>query len=104
MANIVTVPNSLGQADCSSSWLIKLNPSRLIWAAIRALRSARRGKLWVVLLGSNLQEGIAGFGLSIEMALRSFDKEYLRRLRPPPESAASRDGAVKFGRGYRAAA
>lgn len=40
----------------------------------------RRGQVWVALLGSNVEEGIAGFGLTVEAALRAFDLRYLEYL------------------------
>ena len=52
-------------------------------AAVRRPRLSRRGNMWIALLGRNLQEGIVGFGSSVEMALRAFDARYLQRLRPP---------------------
>jgi hypothetical protein len=33
--------------------------------------------------GPSVREGIAGFGPTIEAALRNFDAQYLRALRPP---------------------
>jgi hypothetical protein len=42
-----------------------------------------RGRVWTALLGSNLRDGIAGFGPTVEAALKDFDMQYLRALRPP---------------------
>ncbi len=52
-------------------------------SAVRRPRLYKRGQTWVVLLGPNLQEGIAGFGPTVESALRAFDTQYLNSLRPP---------------------
>ncbi len=41
-----------------------------------------RSGVWVALLGRSVREGIAGFGPSIEAALRAFDAQYLQALRP----------------------
>jgi hypothetical protein len=41
------------------------------------------------LLGQNLQTGIAGIGNTVESALRAFDLQYLRALRPPPARTSS---------------
>ncbi len=51
-------------------------------AAVRRPRLLKRGRTWVALLGPNLKSGIAGFGASIEDALRSFDTQYFDYLRP----------------------
>jgi len=40
------------------------------------LRVQRDGNMWCAVCGENLQEGIAGFGYTIEEALDNFDKEY----------------------------
>jgi hypothetical protein len=51
--------------------------------AMRQPRLLARGKVWIALLGPNLEEGIAGFGNTVEAALRGFDAQYVRGLRPP---------------------
>lgn len=38
------------------------------------------GNQWCVLLGENLQDGVAGFGSSPEEASRDFDREWLAKL------------------------
>src|ERR1044071_5824306 len=53
--------------------------------AVRRPKLLRRASAWIALLGPNLQEGIAGFGSSVEEALRAFDRQYLNALRPPAE-------------------
>jgi|ERR1051326_67422 hypothetical protein len=52
-------------------------------AAARRPKLFRRSGTWVALLGANVRDGIAGFGLTIEAALRAFDVQYLATLRPP---------------------
>ena len=37
-----------------------------------------RGGVWIVLLGPSISEGIAGFGYTVEAALRAFDAQYVR--------------------------
>ena len=48
-----------------------------------------RGKIWIVLLGNTVEEGVAGFGGSVEAALRAFDAQYLRGLQPPGKACRS---------------
>ena len=52
-------------------------------AAVRRPKVSRRCGTWVALLGRNVRDGIAGFGLTVEAALRAFDAQYLAALRPP---------------------
>jgi hypothetical protein len=52
-------------------------------SAVRRPRLSMRGRVWTALLGSNLRDGIAGFGPTVEAALKDFDTQYLRALRPP---------------------
>jgi hypothetical protein len=58
-------------------------------SAVRRPQLCRRGDTFVALLGQNLQTGIAGIGNTVESALRAFDLQYLRALRPPPSTAKS---------------
>ncbi len=51
-------------------------------SAVRRPRLLIRGEVWIALLGPSLEEGIAGFGNMVEAALRAFDAQYLRGLRP----------------------
>jgi len=39
-----------------------------------------RGRTFVALLGPTIEEGIAGFGDSVQAALRAFDTQYSRSL------------------------
>jgi len=54
-------------------------------AAVRRPRLFLRSGRWLVLLGPSIKAGIAGFGITVESALASFDTEYRNRLRPPNE-------------------
>lgn len=54
-------------------------------AAIRRPRLSIRGRTVVALLGPAIEEGIAGFGDSVSAALRAFDAQYSRALRPPSD-------------------
>jgi hypothetical protein len=38
------------------------------------------GNMWCVLYGENLQDGVAGFGKSPELACQDFDKNWLSEL------------------------
>ena len=55
--------------------------------ANRHPRLSVRGCTFIALLGPGIEEGISGFGDSVEAALRAFDAQYSRSLRP----AADRD-------------
>ena len=58
-------------------------------SAVRSPRIFSKSGVWVALLGRSVTDGIAGFGPTVEAALRSFDQQYLNSLRAPIE-----DGAV----------
>lgn len=51
--------------------------------ATRRPRVMVRGRSFVALLGSTLEDGIAGIGSSVRAALRAFDVQYLNSLKPP---------------------
>ena len=51
-------------------------------AAIRHPRLSIRGQAFVALLGPSIEEGIAGFGDTVQAALRAFDLQYSRSLTP----------------------
>jgi hypothetical protein len=51
-------------------------------SALRHPRLTIRSGVWIALLGNNISEGIAGFGFTVEAALRNFDVQYLNS-RPP---------------------
>jgi len=48
--------------------------------AVRRPGLSIRGRTFVALLGPTIEEGIAGFGDSVEAALRAFDTQYSRSL------------------------
>ena len=52
-------------------------------SAVRRPRLYLQGATFVALLGSNVQEGIVGFGTTIEAAFQAFDLQYSKVLRPP---------------------
>jgi hypothetical protein len=57
-------------------------------SAVRMPKLFVRSGVWIALLGHTIRDGIAGFGPSIEAALRAFDAAYLNALRQPGESSA----------------
>ena len=63
-------------------------------SAVRRPKLSHRSGTWVALLGPDLKNGIAGFGSTVEAALRAFDSQYLAHLRPPP---STRMRSPKFG-------
>ena len=64
-------------------------------AAVRRPRLTNRGDLWIALLGPNVEEGIVGIGPTVDAALRAFDTQYLRALKPPVESVQDRASNAK---------
>jgi hypothetical protein len=48
--------------------------------AVRCPGLSIRGRTFVALLGPTIEEGIAGFGDSVQAALRAFDTQYSRSL------------------------
>ena len=54
-------------------------------AAIRHPRLSIRGRTFVALPGPSIEEGIAGFGDTVQAALRAFDLQYSRSLMPPAD-------------------
>ena len=59
-------------------------------SAVRRPRLLQRSGVWIALLGNDIANGIAGFGMSVEGALRAFDRQYLCALRPPEHAAVDR--------------
>jgi hypothetical protein len=49
-------------------------------AAVRRPRLSIRGRTIVALLGPAIEEGIVGFGDTVQAALRAFDAQYSRSL------------------------
>lgn len=64
-------------------------------SAVRQPRLLIRGEVWIALLGPSIEEGIAGFGNMVEAALRAFDAQYLRGLRPPENPSDSGSSGVR---------
>jgi hypothetical protein len=54
-------------------------------AATRRPRLSIRGRTFVALLGPAIEQGIAGFGDTVQAALRAFDAQYSRALTPPAD-------------------
>jgi len=63
-------------------------------SAVRRPQLSKRSGTWVALLGTDLKKGVAGFGLTVEAALRAFDSQYLARLSP---TTKRRSRSPKFG-------
>jgi hypothetical protein len=55
-------------------------------SAVRAPKLFVRSGVWIALLGQSVRDGIAGFGPTIEAALRAFDVQYINALNPPAEA------------------
>ncbi len=51
--------------------------------AVRRPRVIMRGRNCVALLGSTLEDGIAGIGSTVRAALHAFDVQYSNSLKPP---------------------
>ncbi len=52
-------------------------------AAVRRPQISVRGRTCIALLGQSVTNGIVGFGATVGAALRAFDMQYMRGLRPP---------------------
>jgi hypothetical protein len=57
-------------------------------SAVRSPKVFIKSGVWTALLGQSVRQGIAGFGPTVEAALRAFDRQYLEYLRQPRETAA----------------
>jgi hypothetical protein len=58
------------------------------WTAItQRIPGVRRGRTFVALLGPAIEEGITGFGNTVQAALRAFDAQYSRALTPLADGA-----------------
>jgi hypothetical protein len=51
-------------------------------AALRRPQLSVRGRTFIALLGVTIEDGITGFGDNVGAALRAFDAQYRRVLRP----------------------
>ena len=56
-------------------------------SAIRSPKIFIKSGVWTALLGQSVRQGIAGFGPTVEAALRAFDRQYLDYLRQPGETS-----------------
>jgi hypothetical protein len=56
-------------------------------SAVRSPKIFLRSGVWTALLGKSVRHGIAGFGPTVEAALRAFDHQYLEYLRQPREAS-----------------
>jgi hypothetical protein len=63
-------------------------------AAVRSPKIFRKSGVWVALLGRSVEEGIAGFGPTVEAALAAFDRQYLDYLRQPSATSALNQAAA----------
>ena len=63
-------------------------------SAVRAPRLFTRSGVWIALLGRTVRDGIAGFGPTVEAALRAFDDQYLNSLRQPSGERSALDHAA----------
>ena len=52
-------------------------------SAVQSPKLFARSGVWVALLGRSVRDGIAGFGPTVEAALRAFDAQYLHTSGPP---------------------
>ena len=57
-------------------------------SAVRAPKIFLKSGVWTALLGKNVRDGIAGFGPTVETALRAFDQQYLNYLRQPRDASS----------------
>lgn len=57
-------------------------------SAVRSPKIFLKSGVWTALLGKSVGQGIAGFGPTVEAALRAFDRQYLTYLRQPREASA----------------
>jgi hypothetical protein len=56
-------------------------------SAVRHPKVFLKSGVWTALLGRSVGQGIAGFGPTVEAALRAFDREYVNYLRQPSEAS-----------------
>ncbi len=69
-------------AEASREWQLYCAEFPGSPAAVRRPRIMLRGRSWIALLGSTLQDGIAGIGGSVRAALRAFDVQYANAMKP----------------------
>ena len=68
-------------------------------SAVRRPKLSLRSGTWVALLGSTIEDGIAGVGSTVETAFRAFDAQYLAVLRPPTDRAPLDVQSTNLGSG-----
>ena len=56
-------------------------------SAISTPKIFLKSGVWTALLGKSIAHGIAGFGPTVEAALRAFDRQFLNDLRQPGEAS-----------------
>jgi len=64
-------------------------------SAVRRPELSLRSGTWVAILGRDIENGIVGFGMTVEAALDAFDAQYRGALRPPPPSIERETGRDK---------
>lgn len=47
------------------------------------------GNQWCALFGENVQDGVAGFGASPDLAYKAFDQAWVKQLPQPAQAGAS---------------
>lgn len=57
--------------------------------AVRRPKLFFKSGTWIALLGDNIEDGIVGFGSSVETALRAFDLVYRRALQSRGDGRAT---------------
>jgi hypothetical protein len=57
--------------------------------AVRRPKLFFKSGTWIALLGDNIEDGITGFGSSVEAALRAFDLIYRRALQSRGDGRAT---------------
>lgn len=63
-------------------------------SAVRGPKIFVRSGVWIALLGHSVRDGIAGFGPTVEAALRAFDARYHETLRQPSGGGSALDRAA----------
>ncbi len=55
-------------------------------SAVRSPKIFFKSGVWTAVLGKSVRHGIAGFGPTVEAALRAFDNQYRNSLRQPSKA------------------
>ncbi len=76
--------NTDGRCNCQigeiKKWLTKTLKHYGDMRVREEVRISKDGNMWCVLLGSNLQDGICGFGKDIPEALEAFLQDFIKRF------------------------